>query len=91
MSVSKKQDNLERLRQGISTLESIANSPNVPRNIRNMIKEMIASLNDESLPIAVRAANIISALDDLTQDPNLASHIRVVLWQAVSYLEGIRE
>ncbi len=90
-SMNKREANLERLKQGISILQSVADSPTTPRNIRNTIKEMIDMLNDESLSISVRAANTISMLDDLTQDPNMASHIRVMLWQAVSVLEGIRE
>ncbi|GIU71879.1 MAG: hypothetical protein KatS3mg003_1358 [Candidatus Nitrosocaldaceae archaeon] len=87
----KQQENLERLKQAIDTLESVASNPTTPRNIRNAVKEIVKSLNDESLSPAVRAANAISILDDLTQDPNMSSHIRVILWQAVSTLEGIRE
>ncbi|RMF29044.1 MAG: UPF0147 family protein, partial [Candidatus Nitrosothermus koennekii] len=86
----KQQENLERLKQAIDTLESVASNPTTPRNIRNTVKEIVKSLNDESLSPAVRAANAISILDDLTQDPNMSSHIRVILWQAVSTLEGIR-
>ena len=90
--MSKKQkENIERLKQAIDTLESIAGNPTSPRNIRNTVREIIKSLNDESLGVAVRAANAISTLDDLTQDPNMSSHIRVVLWQVVSTLEGIRD
>ncbi len=40
---------------------------------------------------SVRAAKAISVLDDITQDPNMPSYVRVTLWQAVSKLEGIRE
>ncbi len=86
-----KKENIERLKQAIEILENTANSLSTPRNIRNSIKEIINSLNDESLTASVRAANAISILDDLTQDPNMSSHIRVVLWQVVSILEGIRE
>lgn len=90
--MSKKQkENLEKLKEAINILESVANSPTSPRNIRNAIKEIIKSLNDEGLGVAVRAANAISVLDELTQDPNMASHIRVILWQVVSILEGIRD
>ncbi len=41
--------------------------------------------------MSVRAANAISMLDDITQDPNIPSYVRVTLWQAVSKLESIRE
>ncbi len=87
----KQKENIERLKQAINTLEGIVANPTSPRNIRNMVREIIKSLNDESLDVSVRAANAISTLDDLTQDPNMSSHIRVVLWQVVSTLEGIRD
>ena len=41
--------------------------------------------------MSVRAANTISLLDDVTQDPNLPSYVRTSLWQVVSILESIRE
>lgn len=87
----RKEENLARLKQALETLESLVNNQTTPRNIRNGIREIIKSLNDESLAISVRAANAISMLDELTQDPNMSSHVRVMLWQVVSSLEGIRE
>ena len=41
--------------------------------------------------ISVRAANAISMLDGVTQNPQMQSHIRTSLWQVVSALESIRE
>ena len=52
---------------------------------------MVADLTNGQYSISVRAANAISMLDDVTQDPNMPSHVRVTLWQAVSKLESIRE
>jgi len=52
---------------------------------------MINELQDEKDSMSVRAANTISVLDDVTQDPNMPSYVRVSLWQAVSKLEAIRE
>ena len=48
-------------------------------------------MNGEEYELSVRAANAISMLDDITQDPNMPSYVRTQLWQAVSKLEGIRE
>jgi hypothetical protein len=41
--------------------------------------------------LSVRAANALSILDRMTQDKMMKSHIRTMLWQVVSNLEGIRE
>jgi len=48
-------------------------------------------LQDAKQSVAVRAANAISLLDEVAQDPNMPSFARVTLWSAVSGLESIRE
>ena len=54
-------------------------------------EEGYADLVKEEYSLSVRAANTISLLDDVTQDPNMPSYVRTQLWQAVSKLESIRE
>jgi len=57
-----------------------------------MIKEVYFVLKDQKGGTAsVRAANAISMLDTVTQNPQTQSHIRTMLWQVVSTLESIRE
>ena len=51
----------------------------------------MTELKSDEYSISVRAANAISSLDDITQDPNVPSFVRTALWQAVSVLESIRE
>lgn len=75
----------------LQTLTQIASNPTTPKNIKKTITDLIASLKNSQEPLAIRAANAISRLDDLTQDPNMPSYVRVTLWQAVSSLENIRE
>jgi uncharacterized protein (UPF0147 family) len=83
---------MERLNNAISTLDSLIKNVNIQRNIRNMIREVLAILKDEKGgSISVRAANAISMLDGVTQNPQMQSHIRTSLWQVVSALESIRE
>ena len=57
------------------------------------INELAVLLKDkeDKFSLSVRAANAISILDRLTQDKGMKSHIRTMLWQVVSNLEGIRE
>jgi uncharacterized protein (UPF0147 family) len=91
LSAKKKRENQEKLEKAIATLQQVAESTITPRNIRKLVKDAIAMLQDEKTSIAVRAANAISLLDEISQDPNLPSFSRVTIWSAVSTLESIRE
>ena len=87
--------NQENMAAAIATLENINRNHHseVNRNIKNRIAELVLLLKDrdEKFSLSVRAANAISILDRLTQDKGMKSHIRTMLWQVVSNLEGIRE
>ena len=83
--------NSESMRDAVETLNQIASNNTTPRAIKKSILELIADLNNQELSLSVRAANTISLLDDVTQDPNMPSYVRTQLWQAVSKLESIRE
>ena len=87
----KNSKNQEVFNNAIDTLNQTASNPSTPRNIRKNISDLINELKSEEYSISVRASNVISVLDDITQDPNMPSYVRVTLWQAVSTLEGIRE
>ena len=83
--------NKESMKEAIETLNQIASSHSTPKTIKKSITDLITDLNNEEYPLSVRAANTISLLDDVTQDPNMPSYVRTQLWQAVSKLESIRE
>jgi len=87
----KKVQNQKSLDVAIQTLTQIASNPTTPKNIKKNISDLVASLKAGDDSMSVRAANAISQLDDITQDPNMPSYVRVTLWQAVSTLESIRE
>ena len=86
-----KSQNTDTLNQAITTLEQIASNPSTPKNIKKSITDLALELKKLEYSVSVRAANAISVLDDITQDPNMPSYVRVTLWQAVSTLERIRE
>lgn len=86
-----KAQNKESMKEAIDTLSQIASSNSTPKTIKKSITDLIADLNNEEYSLSVRAANTISLLDDVTQDPNMPSYVRTQLWQAVSKLESIRE
>ena len=83
--------NKESMKESIETLNQIVSSNSTPKTIKKSINDLIADLNNQEYSLSVRAANAISLLDDVTQDPNMPSYVRTQLWQAVSKLESIRE
>jgi uncharacterized protein len=87
----KQQENDGKLAKANASLQQIADSNITPRNIRKIVKDSIIALQDQKVSLAVRAANAISMLDEVAQDPNMSSFARVILWSAVSELESIRE
>jgi uncharacterized protein len=87
----KQQENDGKLAKASASLQQIADSNITPRNIRKIVKDSIIALQDPKVSLAVRAANAISMLDEVAQDPNMSSFARVILWSAVSELESIRE
>ncbi len=86
-----KNQNREFLQNAMDTLNQVAANLSTPKNIRKNIQDLANELKSEELSMSVRASNTISVLDDITQDPNMPSYVRVTLWQAVSTLENIRE
>jgi len=87
----KQQKNQELMLKAIGTLQSMSETSTTPRNIRKLIKDTIFNLQNDSSSIGARAANAISMLDELSQDPNIPSFSRVTIWSAVSTLEAIRD
>ena len=83
--------NKESMKEAIDTLSQIVASNSTPKTTKKSITDLIKDLNNEEQSLSVRAANTISLLDDVTQDPNMPSYVRTQLWQAVSKLESIRE
>ena len=85
------EENKQAMESAIQTLNQLATSHSTPKNFKKTISDLIVELQTDEYSISVRAANAISSLDDITQDPNVPSFVRTTLWQAVSVLESIRE
>jgi len=84
-------ENEPALKNALNVLKQVSESSSTPRNIRKTLKEVTDMLTDTSASIGIRAANAISMLDDISQDPNMPSFARVTIWSGVSELENIRE
>ena len=85
------EENKQAMESAIQTLNQLATSHSTPKNFKKTISDLIIELETNEYSLSVRAANAISSLDDITQDPNVPSFVRTTLWQAVSVLESIRE
>ncbi|MCI2415013.1 MAG: UPF0147 family protein [Candidatus Aramenus sp.] len=84
-------DNEAKIRQAIILLQKIVNDTSVPRNIRRAATDAIRNLKDESSSPAVRAANAIGILEEISQDPNMPTHTRISIWNVVSVLETVKD
>lgn len=81
----------QRVTQASSILSLISGDNTTPKNIRRAAKEALSVLTTPEFSIAVRAANAISILDDISQDPNMPPYTRTRIWNVVSVLEVIKE
>ena len=81
----------ERIAQATNVLGMVSEDTTTPRNIRRAAKQSITSLQVADDTPAVRAANAISVLDEILQDPNMPPYSRVKLWNVMSLLEAIKD
>ncbi len=83
------EDSTAVIRQCIDVLDRIINDDSVPRNIRRTADSMKIILANEKEPPSVRAAMVISRLDEMGNDPNIPIHTRTLIWGLSSQLETI--
>ena len=81
----------ERIGEAVNFLGLIAEDNTTPRNIRRSAKKSTEALQLQENTPAVRAANTISILDEILQDPNMPPYTRVKLWNVISLLEAIKD
>jgi uncharacterized protein (UPF0147 family) len=87
----RKKEYEERINQAKSILSLISEDRTTPRNIRRAAKEALDLLEVTDQSQAVRAAQAINILDDISQDPNMPPYTRTRIWNIVSILEVIKE
>jgi len=80
-----------RIEEAMNVLGMVSEDTTTPRNIRRAAKQSIAALHISENTPAVRAANAISILDEILQDPNMPPYTRVKLWNVMSLLEAIKD
>jgi len=84
-------DNEAKIKHALMMLMRIINDPSIPRNIRRAATEAVKVLNDRHLSPGVRAANAVSILDEVSQDPNMPIHARTTMWAIITLLETIKD
>ncbi len=89
--LNKQQLNEVKIKQVMMMLEKIINDASVPRNIRRAAINALNMLRDPSLTPGVRAANAISVLDEVSQDPNMPMHARTAVWNIVAVLSTVKD
>lgn len=87
----KLQEYEKRIEEAMNVLGMVSEDTTTPRNIRRAAKQSIAALQISENTPAVRAANAISILDEILQDPNMPPYTRVKLWNVMSLLEAIKD
>ncbi len=80
-----------RAHQAKAVLSLISEDRTTPRNIRRAAKEASEMLDLPEQSQAVKAAQAINILDDISQDPNMPPYTRTRIWNIVSLLEVIKE
>lgn len=80
-----------RIKEAMNVLGMVSEDTTTPRNIRRAAKQSITALQVSENTPAVRAANAISILDEILQDPNMPPYTRVKLWNVMSLLEAIKD
>lgn len=87
----KLQEYERRIEEAMNVLGIVSEDTTTPRNIRRAAKQSISTLQISENTPAVRAANAISILDEILQDPNMPPYTRVKLWNVMSLLEAIKD
>jgi len=80
---------MSAMEEVIHLLDNILNDRGVPKNVKESVEEslqMLRSGSDNDVKVAEAAA----VLDDVSNDPNLTSYGRTLLWNAITKLEELK-
>jgi hypothetical protein len=78
------------VQRALRTLVELADDATVPRNVRRGALAARDELAKPAVPLDVRIASAVYALDDLANDPNLPTHGRTAIWSIISSLESVQ-
>lgn len=81
------EDKEKILRDAKQILMQIAHDLNTPRNIRRAARNAIRELDNNEISLALRAANAIDILQEITDDPQIPTFARTAILEAISLLD----
>jgi uncharacterized protein (UPF0147 family) len=88
MVIAVQESSIDVIKQCTDVLDRIINDDSVPRNIRRSAENIKKVLSSQKEPVSTRCAQVISKLDDISNDPNIPIHTRTMIWSLSSRLES---
>jgi uncharacterized protein (UPF0147 family) len=79
--------NDEEIEKVADELERVVDDEAVPQNVRESMEEALEHLRDDGRDPSERAASAINVLNDVSNDPNLPTHTRTLIWNVSGELE----
>jgi len=71
-------------------MDTLINDTSVPKNVRTAVTQAKAKLNEQG-DYTVRVSGAIYNLDAVSNDINLPTQARTVIWGILSMLESIKD
>ena len=79
--------NDEEIDKVADEIERVVDDESVPENVRDSLREALEYLRDEESGTSERAAGAMNVLNEVSNDPNLPTHIRTLIWNVSGELE----
>ncbi|MDZ7688474.1 MAG: UPF0147 family protein [Halobacteriales archaeon] len=79
--------NEEEIEKVADEIERVVDDDSVPQNVSDTLQEALGYLRDEDLGPSERAASAMNVLNDASNEPNLPTHIRTLIWNVSGELE----
>ena len=83
----------QKVTQIIAILDMLIEDSSVPRNVRAKMGDARAKLSGEEAKsdLSTALSGAIYALDEISNDINLPTHARTMVWNLLSELEGLKQ
>ncbi|MBS3125816.1 UPF0147 family protein [Candidatus Woesearchaeota archaeon] len=78
----------KKIDEVITQLSNLKEDASVPRNVKNSIDRIIATLQAKT-ELSIRKSRVLGELDEISDDVNLESYIRIQILNIVSLLEKL--
>lgn len=83
----------EKIKEASEGIEDVVNDTDVPRNIRDKLKEVKEKINNEESEkkLGVRLSRSMYLLNEASEDINIPFHARTDIMNITSILEEVKE